>query len=157
MPDSYHAYTGFDFVMDSCIIDTPNQNSTIICAGLVDNLPQSRRPELQNINWPNVHIINLKLHDFSENSSLSLFTLNSAPVNPTVNTIGYISQATVSYGKWTDEDKLIYPDVNVGSLAVPLSITLNFSNYSSSLQFDNQLILQSANDDEYFNDMNNNN
>ena len=130
----YHAYSGFDLVMDSCTLDYPNHSGCIIKAGYIET-PEKKRPEFQKINWPNVHIINLTLSNFPSNPTLYLFKLLSSPVSPSVNTIGYITQASVNFS------------------TTPSSYTFNFSNYSSSLVFDNALTLQSTQSDISFSDM----
>lgn len=134
LASSYHAYSGFELVMDSCTLDYPNTDNAIIKAGYVET-PDKKRPEFQKINWPNVHIINLRLTNFSSNPTFYLFKLLSSPVSPSVNTIGYITQASVNFS------------------TTPSSYTFNFSNYSSSLVFDNALTLQSTQSDISFSDM----
>lgn len=160
LPNSYHTYTGFDFVMTDCIIVYPDNSSptnpglydVIICAGIVGNPLQPQRPELQKTNWPNVHINNLKLHGFGSNSALTLFKLNDIPVNPSENTIGYISQATVRYGIWTKEDRLVFPDVTVDLPAVPPAFSVYFSDstYINDLVFDNAIAFKTAHGDINF-------
>jgi hypothetical protein len=120
--------------MDSCTLDYPNTDNAIIKAGYVET-PAKKRPEFQKINWPNVHIISLRLTNFSSNPTFYLFKLLSSPVSPSVNTIGYITQASVNFS------------------TTPSSYTFNFSNYSSSLVFDNTLTLQSTQSDISFSDM----
>ena len=124
----YHAYSGFDLVMDSCTLDYPNHSGCIIKAGYIET-PEKKRPEFQKINWPNVHIINLTLSNFPSNPTLYLFKLLSAPENPSVNTIGHITQVSVNFS------------------TAPSSYTFKFSNYTTSLVFDTTLTLQSTNSD----------
>ena len=114
--------------MDSCTLDYPNHSGCIIKAGYIET-PEKKRPEFQKINWPNVHIINLTLSNFPSNPTLYLFKLLSAPENPSVNTIGHITQVSVNFS------------------TAPSSYTFKFSNYTTSLVFDTTLTLQSTNSD----------
>lgn len=153
---SYHAYSGFDLVIDSCVLDGYHTDNAIIKAGYIED-KADMRPEFQKTEWPNIHIINLKMININNVTQQTLFKLYSEPVNPSINTIGYITQATVSYGKWTDKDKIKYPTVTVDTSAVPSSQTFRFSNYTSYLAFDNTLTLKSSQTDieDFINEMNN--
>ena len=139
LASNYHAYSGFDLIMDSCTLDGSNipydpdfiVDGIIIKAGFVET-PDKKRPEFQKINWPNVHIINLTLSNFPSVPKLSLFKLLAAPANPSVNTIEYIQTVSVNFS------------------TAPSSYRFYFSNYFSSLVFDNTLTLQNTNSDIVF-------
>lgn len=139
--NAYHTYTGFEFVMISCILDGYHSEQAFINAGKVENPQEKRRPELRKIDWPNVSITGLKPINIPSGTIIDIFKLDEAPVNPAVNKIDYISQATVSYGIWTAEDKVKYPSVIVGSSAASSNLTFRLSNYINSLVFINTIIL----------------
>lgn len=142
LASDYHAYSGFDLVMDSCTLDYPNHTSAassgcdaiIVKAGCVET-PENKRPEFQKTEWPNVHIVNLTLTHFSEGAGICIFYLLAPPENPLANTIGHITQVSVNFS------------------SAPATCVTHFSNYSENLIFDNTLTLKSTNADASFVDM----
>ena len=124
---SPHAYSGHDIVLDNCTLNGITPENAIIRAGLIEN-SNNKRIEFSKTNWPNVHIINLKLENHPSGTTLYIFKLLSAPVSPNTNTLGYISQLSVSLS----EDS---PNV-----------TVSFSNYNN-LVTDNEITSKSTHND----------
>lgn len=124
---SHHAYSGHDIVLDNCTLNGITPENAIIRAGLIEN-SNNKRIEFSKTNWPNVHIINLKLENHPSGTTLYIFKLLSAPVSPNTNTLGYISQLSVSLS----EDS---PNV-----------TVSFSNYNN-LVTNNEITSKSTHND----------
>lgn len=106
----------------------------IVKAGKVET-PGRRRMELRKTNWPNVKVTGLTVNHSPRKPTFYLFSLLSAPQNPSVNTIGNISKASVSFK------------------SVPRRCEFKFSNYPDALVFDNPLKLASTHDDIKFSDI----
>ncbi|MBP3220030.1 MAG: hypothetical protein J6M37_06170 [Prevotella sp.] len=124
---SHHAYSGHDIVLDNCTLNGITPENAIIRAGLIEN-SNNKRIEFSKTNWPNVHVINLELDNYPSGTTLYIFKLLSAPVSPNTNTLGYISQLSVSLS----EDS---PNV-----------TVSFSNYNN-LVTDNEITSKSTHND----------
>ena len=104
---SYHAFTGFDLVLQDCTYNATLDEIRIVSANFETELTNGtiRRAELQEYCLPNVQVINLKYTNSHQgNSAIYIYYIGSGTSTATfLNThaLGYVTQVSLNYHSQT--------------------------------------------------------
>lgn len=118
---SYHAYTGFDVVLQDCTYNAIQDEIRIVSANFETELTYGtiRRAELQEYRLPNVQVINLKYtNSYQGDSAIYIYYIGSGPDSTTfLNTyaLGYVTQVSFNYHSETQGTATYHHFSNKGS------------------------------------------